>query len=202
MSDAGRLCDPDDSVLVVIDIQERLATAMPGPELGNFIATTANLLQAARLLRVPVLMTEQYPQGLGKTLDTIRRHLPTESEVLPKTGFSCCSATGFSGKLAELQRKQVILAGMETHICVLQTAFELKQNGFEVFVAQDAVCARSGERTANGLLRMRQAGITISHSESVLFEWLRDAAHPEFKTVSALTKQAARKYTGSPSSFP
>jgi len=77
---------------------------------------------------------------------------------------------------------------METHICVLQTAFELKQQGFEVFVAEDAVCARDGDRNLNGLNRMRQAGIGITHSESVLFEWLRDASHPQFKILSSLLK--------------
>jgi nicotinamidase-related amidase len=82
----------------------------------------------------------------------------------------------------------VILTGMETHICVLQTAFELKQQGFEGFVAEDAVCARDRNRNLNGLNRMRQAGISITHSESVLFEWLRDASHPQFKILSSLLK--------------
>ena len=98
------------------------------------------------------------------------------------------SASGFGDALHGLQRRQVILAGMETHICVLQTAFDLHQRGYQVFVVEDACCARSQQRSNNGIARMRRAGITVTHSESVLFEWLRDAAHPQFKAISNLLK--------------
>lgn len=182
------LCDADDCVLLVIDFQERLAAAMPAADLEATVTRTARLLQAAALLDVPVLRTEQYPKGLGATLAQIQHHISGPDAGLEKTGFSCCSAAGFSERLQALQRRQIILAGMETHVCVLQTAFDLKQQGYQVFVAQDACCARSRERTRNGLARMRQADIMVTHSESVVFEWLRDAAHPQFRAVSKLLK--------------
>jgi nicotinamidase-related amidase len=109
---------------------------------------------------------------------------------MSKSGFSCCAAEGFTATLEGLGRSQVVLAGMESHVCVLQTALELKQRGFTVFVAGDAVCARSRQRSENALARLRQAGVVVTHSESVLFEWMRDARHPQFKAVSQLLKDA------------
>jgi nicotinamidase-related amidase len=188
MNEIRGLCHASHSALVVIDIQDRLAKAMPPADLDRFTRNVSVLLQGAVRLDIPVLSTEQYPKGLGETLPEIRKHQPASATCLSKTGFSCCSAAGFTQSLTELQRPQVILTGMETHICVLQTAFELKQQGFEVFVAEDAVCARDRNRNLNGLNRMRQAGISITHSESVLFEWLRDASHPQFKILSSLLK--------------
>jgi nicotinamidase-related amidase len=110
---------------------------------------------------------------------------------MTKTGFSCCAADGFTASLQRLGRKQVILAGMESHVCVLQTALELKQLGFDIFVPEDAVCARSRRRSENALARLRQAGVVVTHCESGLFEWLRDAQHPQFKAVSKLVKEIA-----------
>jgi nicotinamidase-related amidase len=182
------LCQAERSVLVVIDIQERLAAAMPADDRDHFTRAVSILLQAAVHLDIPVLSTEQYPQGLGGTLPDIQQYRPASTACLAKTGFSCCSAEGFSEALADLQRSQVILAGVESHVCVLQTALELKQDQFEVFVAEDAVCARDRQRTCNAMARLRQAGVVVTHSESVMFEWLRDATHPKFKTVSGLLK--------------
>ncbi len=191
MNDTKGLCRCRDSVLVVIDIQGRLAGAMPAEDLEAVTQSTSILLRAAVHLDVPVLSTEQYPQSLGTTLAEIRQHYPESSRCMEKTGFSCCSADGFGESLNRLGRSQVILAGMETHVCVLQTALDLKQLGFEVFVAEDGVCSRSRQRTRNALARMRQVGIIVTHSESVLFEWLRDARHPQFKVVSQLLKEIA-----------
>ena len=189
MSGSDTLCHSHDSVLVAIDIQGRLASAMPEEDLGPFMQSTSLLLRAAVQLDIPILSTEQYPRGLGETVPEIRRHYPESAGCMTKTGFSCCAAEGFNDSLQRLGRKQVILAGMETHVCVLQTALELKQRGCAVFVAEDAVCARSRQRTANALARLRQAGVVVTHSESVLFEWLRDAQHPQFKAVSKLVKE-------------
>ena len=189
MSHGSALCRSHDSVLVAIDIQGRLASAMPADDLGCFMQSASVLLRAAVHLDVPILSTEQYPQGLGETLPEIRQHYPESASCMTKTGFSCCAADGFTDSLQRLHRRQVILAGMETHVCVLQTALDLQQRGFEVFVPEDSVCARSRQRTANALARLRQAGIVVTHSESVLFEWLRDAQHPQFKAVSKLVKE-------------
>ena len=187
MTDAV-LCRASDAVLVLIDVQERLAAAMPEAALGAMTAAAGNLLEGAGQLDVPVIATEQYPAGLGATLPALRERLPAGHRLLDKTCFSCRGAEGFDPALAALQRRQVVLAGMETHICVLQTALQLQAGGYGVFVVEDAVCARSADRSRNGLQRMRQAGVVICHSESVLFEWLGDARHEKFKALSALLK--------------
>ncbi len=191
MNHSGALCQCQDSALVVIDIQGRLASAMPAEDLSAFMQSTSVLLRAAVHLDIPILSTEQYPQGLGETLAEIRQHYPQSASCMTKTGFSCCAADGFTASLQRLGRKQVILAGMESHVCVLQTALELKQLGFDIFVPEDAVCARSRRRSENALARLRQAGVVVTHCESVLFEWLRDAQHPQFKAVSKLVKEIA-----------
>lgn len=188
MIESSGLCRCSDSLLLVIDMQERLARAVPAEDFNPAAGNTATLLQAADILGVPVMRTEQYPAGLGSTVAALQNHMPDTAIKLDKTGFSCCAASGFMENLQTLQRRQVIVAGMETHICVLQTAFELQQQGYQVFVAEDACCARSPQRSSNGIARLRQVGITVTHSESVLFEWLRDAAHPQFKAVSRLLK--------------
>lgn len=191
MSQGTALCRAQDSALVVIDIQERLAGAMPGADLKPFIQSVSVLLRAAAELDIPILTTEQYPRGLGETLAEIREHYPASASHMTKTGFSCCAADGFNATLQRLGRRQIILSGMETHVCVLQTALELQHLGFEVFVPEDGVCARSRQRTGNALDRLRQAGIIVTHCESVLFEWLGDAQHPQFKAVSTLVKEMA-----------
>ena len=177
------LCQADQSVLLVIDIQQRLASAMPDKALQSVIKHTALLLSAAGQLNIPVIRTEQYPRGLGQTLEEIQQHIQTDT-CLEKTCFSCCGAEGFKPALHKTERKQLILTGMESHVCVLQTAMELGAQGYEVFVVNDAVCSRDKHNHKNALQRLNQAGVVISNTESVLFEWLRDASHPQFKTIS------------------
>lgn len=181
------LCQAGQSVLLIIDIQQRLAGAMPEQALHSVVKHTGLLLKAAGLLDIPVVRTEQYPAGLGQTLDEIRQHI-THDTCLEKTCFSCCGAAGFEQTLKNSGRRQVILSGMETHVCVLQTALELKATGYEVFVVDDAVCSRDKHNHKNALWRLSQAGIVISNTESVLFEWLRDAGHPHFKAISQLLR--------------
>lgn len=177
-----------DSLLLVVDIQERLAAAMPPAELARSLKAGAVLLQAAGALAVPVLATRQYPQGLGPLHDGIRAHLPSEAPVFDKTCFSCCGATGFLEAVQASGRQQVVLIGMEAHVCVLQTAAELHDQRLEVHVVEDAVCSRDPSHAANALVRLRQQGIQVSNSESVLFEWLRDAGHAQFKSLSRLIR--------------
>ncbi len=177
------LCQADQTALLVIDIQQRLASAMPDQVLQSLIKHTGMLLKVANLLDIPVIQTEQYPKGLGPTLDDIQQHI-RHDPLLEKTCFSCCGAEGFEQALEKSARKQIVLTGMESHVCVLQTAMELKTKGYEVFVVSDAICSRDKHHHKNALQRMHQAGIVISNTESVLFEWLRDAKHPHFKTIS------------------
>lgn len=187
MDQAPLLCQAKQSILLVIDIQRRLASAMPDKVLQSTIKHTGLLLKAAGLLDIPVVQTEQYPQGLGETLEDIRQHIKQDT-ILEKTCFSCCEAEGFEQALSKTGRKQVILAGMESHVCVLQTAMQLKAKAYEVFVVNDATCSRNKHNHKNALRRMSQAGIVISNTESVLFEWLRDAQHPQFKSISQLLR--------------
>jgi nicotinamidase-related amidase len=182
------LCDATSSQLVVIDIQDRLAAVMSDSDRGRVIRNTVVLLQAADLLPVATVVSEQYPRGLGSTSAVVAERIPADSPVVEKTCFACSANEGFSTILKHSERKQVILTGMETHVCVLQTAMELLAQEYQVFVVEDAVCSRSEINHRNALERMRAAGVVVTNTESVLFEWLRDARHEHFKAISALIK--------------
>jgi len=176
---APALLRAPDSALVIIDIQERLAAVMP--ERDAVLRNTALLLEAASRLSVPVMLTEQYPKGLGPTVPDLAAKLPADATRIEKTAFSACGAL-------PLARPQVVLAGMEAHVCVLQTALELAAAGREVFVVADAVCSRTPANYANALDRLRASGIVLTNTESVVFEWLRDAAHEQFRALSKLIR--------------
>lgn len=182
------LCSADDCQLVVIDLQIRLLAAMSEADRSAMVKNTEIFLQAAQVLEVPVVYTEQYPKGLGPTVPAILERLPAMAQSVEKTGFSCCAAEEFLKAVRLTGRRQIVLIGQEAHVCVLQTAFGLLVEGFQVFVAEDGVCSRSVAHKQNALLRMREAGVVITNLESVLFEWLRDAAHPQFKAVSNLIR--------------
>lgn len=176
----------DRSILVIIDIQQKLAAAMPRADRERVIARNAVLLAASEALSVPVLVTEQYPKGLGPTEEAVRDRLPAATRFVEKTAFSAARVDAFSRTLEASGRKQVLLTGMETHICVLQTALDLCHQGYRVHVLEDAVCSRSLLNHDNALQRLRHAGVIISNVESALFEWLGDASHPEFKALAKL----------------
>lgn len=185
---ASLLCQASLSQLLIIDVQERLAGTMDAAVLQALVRNTNILIEAATALNVPILRTEQYPKGLGPTLPEIAQALPAGQTACEKTGFSCCAAAGIEASTSDVVRKQIILTGMETHICVLQTALDLQQRGNQVFVVADAVCSRRKSNYQNALARLQNAGIIISNTESVLFEWLQDASHPQFKTLSKLIR--------------
>jgi nicotinamidase-related amidase len=166
-----------DSALVVIDIQERLASAMAARE--RVVRAAAFLLDAATRLEIPILVTEQYPRGLGATVAELAAKLPEGCARREKTAFSARA-------VLPLARPQVVIAGMEAHVCVLQTALELAGAGYEVFVAEDAVCSRSEDNCRNALERLRASGVVVTNAESVVFEWLRDASHPQFRALSKM----------------
>lgn len=183
-----RLCSADNSILVVIDIQERLTAAMPARVLERLKYNSTILLKAAGNLSIPVLATLQYPKGLGPMIPSVSDLLPADTRIFEKTCFSSLDAEGFNEELDKSARKQVILLGVEAHICVLQTAMGLQDAGYQVFVAMDAICSRHRENYENALARLQQAGITTSNTESIVYEWLRDARHEHFKGISALIK--------------
>ncbi len=181
-------CDPKDSALLVIDIQERLGQAMPSKVLNRILDNTRLLSTAAGLLDIAVLHTEQYPRGLGTTYADIQQALPPNTQSFTKTAFSCAKAEGFSAALAKLAVRQLVLVGMEAHVCVAQSAFDLKSTGHEVFVVEDAICSRRLENYQNALDRLRQFEIAVVSAESVVFEWLADARHEHFKAIQTLLR--------------
>jgi nicotinamidase-related amidase len=174
------------SQLVIVDMQVKLATVMPAEPLQNAVKNCGILAQAANLLAVPTIVTEQYPQGLGETLAEIKLHLPN-CKVVTKTAFSACDEPKFNQQL-QRENSQIILAGMEAHICVQQTALGLLKAGKNVFVVEDAIISRNAANKANALARLRNAGCVITNTESVLFEWLGGANHEAFKAVSKLIR--------------
>jgi nicotinamidase-related amidase len=174
----------DDCVLLVVDIQERLAPAISGGT--EVIARTDILLAAAARLGVPVVATEQYPKGLGHT--DRRLDLPETTPTFAKLDFSAAAEPSIVAHLRELDRRRAVLCGMETHVCVLQTALGLRTLGYEVAVVADAVGSRHPERRQLGLERMRDAGVAIVDSEMVVFEWLGAAGTPQFKELSRLIR--------------
>lgn len=180
------LLNPQNSVLVVVDMQNKLSVVMPEKEAQAMRENTISLLNAARNLTIPVLVTEQYPQGLGKTEQQIHTALPDTTKLFEKTAFSCCGASGFMPALEHTKRRQVVLVGQEAHVCILQTALDLMIHNYQVHVVEDAICARKAEHKFYALQRLQVQNVTITNYESVLFEWLRDAVHPDFKMISAL----------------
>lgn len=180
------LIKADLSQLVVIDTQTKLITAMTQDALQASIKNTAILAQAAALLAVPVIVTEQYPKGLGNTVPELLALLPNIKAV-EKLSFSCVAEPTFSRQLTR-DHSQMVLAGMEAHICVLQTALDLLSAGKQVFVAEDAIISRSLANKANAIARMREAGCIISNTESIVFEWLGKAEGDAFKTISKLIR--------------
>lgn len=183
------LCQSALSQLLIIDAQERLAAAMPKDEVDRTVTNINRLIAAARALEIPTISTEQYPQGLGKTIEPIRENLPSTTVPTQKTCFSCCTAGGFERSLtSHPERKQVVLVGMEAHICIVQTASGLLRWGYQVFVAADAICSRDPNNRINAIERMRQAGVQVTNTESVAFEWLGDSSHANFREVSRLFK--------------
>lgn len=168
-----------ESVLVVVDVQDKLLAAMP--RAAELVRSVAFLLDVAALLEVPVRATEQYPKGLGPTTAEVAKRLTTPA--VEKTAFSCCGADGF---VASLQRRTVVLVGMEAHVCVVQTALDLLDDGFRVVLPVDAVASRFDLDADTGLRRLERVGAILTTAEAVAFEWMQDAKHPQFKAVSKL----------------
>lgn len=174
------------SQLVVVDLQTRLANVMPVEAMQLVIQNTAILLQAAKILAVSTLYTEQYPKGLGHTVSELLPFLEPNSAI-EKTAFSCLGEPKFKAKLNR-DKPQIILSGMEAHICLLQTALDLVTSNYQVFIAEDAIISRNPTNKANAIARLREAGCIISNTESICFEWLGKAEGDAFKTISKLIR--------------
>ncbi|MFN7130928.1 MAG: isochorismatase family protein [Myxococcales bacterium] len=177
--------DRNKAALLVVDIQDRLCAAMDPKALDRLIRRTRALIEGARALELPILVTEQYPKGLGNTLGPIRAALGDEQKVVEKVEFSCAIPEVVKGLTG---RPQVLIAGMETHVCVYQTARDLSERKFVPFLCADAVLSRNEEDRAIGLERCREAGAVVTTVEGALFDLLGRAGTPEFKRVSAAVK--------------
>lgn len=174
-----------DSALVVIDMQEHLVPAMLAP--ARTIRNARLLLQATTYTGVPTLLTEQYPKGLGHTIPAIKS-AAGGAQVLSKMHFSCMEDSGFATAFKALGRRQVVLTGMEAHICVMQTAASLVEEGYEVFVVSDATASRTLESETACLARLSAAGVSVVTTEMVIFEWLGRAGTDAFKKMLPLIK--------------
>lgn len=175
----------EDTVLLIVDIQDKLAVVMK--EKDKVVRNNLHLIELAKMLGMPVMVTEQYPKGLGTTVPDIREALPFYRPV-EKMTFDCCGRPAFLEELKEHKKSTVVLTGMETHVCVLQTCIGLLKGGINVHVVQDAVCSRAKENWKIGTEFMREAGAVVTSTETVLFQLLKMAGTEEFKAISKRIK--------------
>jgi nicotinamidase-related amidase len=178
--------DAGNSALVIIDVQEKLCRAMDEKVLRHLVANAGILMDAAAELKIPTIVTEQYVKGLGETLPELKER--SAAPAFEKMTFSCCGDAAFIEKMKSLGKKQVIIAGMECHVCVLQTVIELLDAGFIVHLVRDAVMSRRKDNWFVGLEAARDAGAVITSTEAALFQLLKVAGTEEFKKLSKLVR--------------
>jgi nicotinamidase-related amidase len=175
------LLDKEKSGFLLVDVQEKLTPLVLNPE--KLVMRCEWLIRLTKELKVPLMVSEQYTRGLGKTIGSLGSLTEKDTHV-EKVSFSCCREPSFVHQWKAMNRQQVVMAGIETHVCVLQTAMELNSSGFDVFVVVDAVSSRHEVDHKYGLKRMKQAGIFLVTAEMVFFEWVGQAGTPEFKSLS------------------
>ncbi|MGO9612051.1 MAG: hydrolase [Dissulfurispiraceae bacterium] len=173
------------SILALIDIQDKLAAIMKSRD--ELVENCLHLIEIATLLKMPIVLTEQYPKGLGRTVEKIIKKLPVY-EPFEKLTFSSCEERKFSDALRQHDKKTVILTGMEAHICILQTCIGLLEKGYDVHLVCDAVCSRTENNWKMAMEFMRDAGAVITSTETVLFQLLKNAGTDEFKIISKRIK--------------
>ncbi len=181
------MLEPANAVLIVIDVQEKLCAAMDQPALQQMTRNTGILLESANELAIPVLFTEQYVKGLGTTLGELRQRAPA-APGFEKMTFSCCGNEDFVRTLKASGRWQLIISGMEAHVCVLQTVIELLADGFDVHLVKDAVLSRSSDNKQTAIEAMVLAGAVPTCTESVVFQLLKVAGTDSFRKLSKLVK--------------
>ena len=179
-----RILDRSKAALAVVDIQEGFRNAIS--DFARVAARAAVAVRGCQILGLPVVITEQYPKGLGHTAEELVDVLPDDFEAIEKTAFSSCGASGFVDRLRGIE--QVILCGLETHVCVSQTAHDLLDRGFQVHLLTDAICSRFEHDKAAGLAKMESSGVVPSSVEMALFELMRDARAEQFKQIQAIIK--------------
>lgn len=170
-----------DAMILVIDVQEKLSAMLNDDSIKD---NALKIVKAGSILNLPIVITEQYPKGLGSTVQEIKNAVPN-AKYVEKTSFSAFKEVSIKESLT---KRQIILFGIETHICVLQTAFDLLNAGFEVFIVQNACGSRCEENKQAALRRLIHAKAQITTTEMVLFELLENSKHPNFKEIQALIK--------------
>ena len=179
---------PDNTVVVLIDWQERLVAAMPAAVEQENLARTALLLRGAQAAGLPILASEQYPRGLGRTVSALLEVLGDDFAFVEKRDFACTDVPGFMEQLRATGRDRVVVAGMEAHVCVLQTVRGLIDAGFAVHVPLDAVVARNTRDFRAAVARYTQLGATVTSVETVLFDLVRRGEGELFKAISRLVR--------------
>lgn len=177
---------PENSCLVIIDVQGRLAQAMYNSD--GLFKNIQILIKACKILSIPIIWCQQLPEKLGVTIPQIANLLKDEVKPINKACFSCCGQDEFKRKLGELGRNQILLAGIEAHVCVYQTALDLLAAGREVHLISDAVSSRTIDNKQVALQRLASEGAKISSTEMAIFELVKTAGHPQFKQIAELVK--------------
>jgi len=180
--------DRERTALVVIDVQERLFPAMDADHREEVMRNIKVLTAAARRLGLGTLVTEQYPKGLGHTLQEVRDTLPAGAQPVEKVAFSCCQVEAFRGRLTGTGARQLVLAGIEAHVCVLMSALDLLAEGYAVHVVADAVTSRTQANWRLAMAQLRQAGAVVTTTETVLFQLLRQADTDDFRELARLIR--------------
>jgi nicotinamidase-related amidase len=179
-----RILDRERSLLLVIDLQESYRGKLHRED--GVIAAARRMIEAAGILGVPVVVTEQYPKGLGRTRAEIAEKLPPGADTIEKTSFSALGSPTLVERLAALDRSQVVVLGIETHVCVNQTIHDLLARGFGVHAVRDAITSRFALEDQTGWSKIVGSGAVATTAECALFEWLGDAKTPEFKAIHKL----------------
>ena len=187
-NDLGKFkLDAEKTVLVVIDVQERLVPAMPEDIYLRLRNTVAMLVEVAGLLGIPVVTTEQYPKGIGHTVPELAA--ACNETVIEKVSFGCCGEPAFLEALKNTGRTQVLITGMEAHVCVYQTVLGLLDDGYYVHLIRDAICSRNKTDYLAGVANAGQAGAVVTTAETVMFQMLQESTHGQFRAVSKLVKE-------------
>lgn len=181
------LASPENSVLVIVDVQEKLFSVVNEQE--RLLKNIIKLVRVCKILNIPIIITEQYPKGIGRTVQQIVQELGPDYKPIEKTSFSCFGAQEFERRLIELGRRTLLLTGIELHICVYQTAVEALQRGYRPIVIYDATSSRLKLDYELCLHRLLAKGVDVATTDMIIFELVRDASHPKFKEVLSIVKQ-------------
>lgn len=177
--------NPNQVLLLIVDIQEKLVNML---DTKTIITKAEILAKTSKVLNLPVIITEQYPKGLGATIEEIKNNLSENIQYFEKTTFSVYTYEEIAKYIKDSGKKQIILCGIEAHVCVMQSALDLLNNNYEVFVVQDAIASRCKDELKIAISRLREAGAVIISTEMAVFELLQSSKHPSFKELQALIK--------------